>query len=168
MASLYVMSRNLGNTCTYAKISLTLNGRKRKNSFPFFLLSSITVWESRVMPGPVCLQTTPYLHFLGILPSLGGHPAFLIPVDPLRPLFVSASDTGNSFCLGPPVATGAMDSAITRDASSCSRWELIQRPQLDSLQRVEGLRTLSPKCVVSIEPLPLGSGSCEEEEAERF
>lgn len=162
------MSRNLGNTYTYTKISLTLTGGRERtlchsSSSPLLQSGSLgsCLVQTACRPQPIsiswgsCLALV-YTQFSSFLWTLSG----LFLCQPQIP--------GNTFCLGPPVATGAMDSAITRDASSCSKWELIQRPQLDNLQRVGGLRTFSPKCVVSIEPLPLGSGSCEEEEAERF
>lgn len=56
------------------------------------------------------------------------------------------------------MGTGDLDSASTREASSCSEAD----PQLDSVHRVRALRTLSPFSV----KLPSGSGSDEEEEAE--
>jgi len=46
-------------------------------------------------------------------------------------------------------------SAVIRHASSCSRLEQMQKPLLDSVQRVKDLETLSPKWSVSIKSLLL-------------
>lgn len=49
-------------------------------------------------------------------------------------------------------------SAFIREAASFTRLELTRDAQVDNVQRVRNLKTLSPKCDVFIKPLPENSG----------